>query len=223
MRSRAELYDWELANLHNRVDQDVAFYRSLAVAMGGPVLELACGTGRITTHLPNVVGLDLDADMLRVARSRGVARVVQADMRRFAFAQRFAVVAIPYNSLQLLPSDEAVVETLRCAAAHLAPSGLLAFEATDFGAERDVEPELLAEADGVALTGWLRVESDAGGGGLLHYHRRFEEAGEVYEDVITLRRAGASRAEDWVRDAGLKLVSADWAGIALRVVARPTP
>lgn len=185
------------------------------------MLELACGTGRVTAALPDAVGLDIDADMLRAARARGVARLVQGDMRRFAFAQRFALVAIPYNSLQLLADDDAAVETLRGAGDHLLPHGLVAFEATDFGVESDIEPELLASDDLVSLTGWLRIEPDAGGG-LLHYHRRFEEGGETYEDVVTLRRAGASKAEDWVRDAGLKLVSAEWSGIGLHVVAGRT-
>lgn len=219
MRSTAELYDWELAHLHHRIDQDVGFYRALAFALGGPVLELACGTGRITRRLPHAVGLDIDFEMLRLARRRGAARLVQADMRRFAFAERFALVAIPYNSLQLLLDDDAIVDCLSCAAAHLAPAGLVAFEVTDFLAEGDVAPEVLAEADGVTLTGSLQVDAarDA-----LHYHRRFEEAGGVHEDTVSLRRSGASNAERWVAASGLQLVSADWSGLGLRVVARTT-
>jgi hypothetical protein len=167
---------------------------------------------------PGTVGLDLDLDMLRAARRRGVA-AVQGDMRGFAFACRFGLVAIPYNSLQLL--DEAgAVETLRCAAAHLAPGGVVAFEATDFGADHDVEPEVLASTDGVTLTGWLRVDRAAG---VLHYHRRFScDGAVVLEDVVSLRRSGASSAERLVAEAGLRMVSAEWAGLGLRVVAAST-
>ena len=50
---------------------DVAFYRRLAESAGGPVLELACGTGRVAIALAeagnDVVGLDLSEPMLRVA------------------------------------------------------------------------------------------------------------------------------------------------------------
>lgn len=219
MRSTAELYDWELHHLHHRVDQDVGFYRALARALDGPVLELGCGTGRVTAHLPDAVGLDIDLEMLRVARSRGVDRVVQADMRAFAFTSRFAVVAIPYNSLQLLLDDAGIVASLRCAADHLLPHGVVAFEVTDFPAEDDVEPAVLAEADGVVLAGSLRVDHERD---VLHYRRRFEEGDDAYEDTISLRRSGASNAEHWVRAAGLTVVSADWVGLGLRVVARTT-
>lgn len=220
MRSTADLYDWELAHLHHRIDQDVGFYRGLALALGGTVLELGCGTGRVTAPLVragiDVVGLDLSLDMLRAARARGVPRLVQGDMRRFAFgAGTFALAAIPYNSLQLLLDDDAVVACLRSAAESLAPHGLIAFEATDFPAEDDVDDEVLAEAEGVRLTGSLHVDGD-----VLHYHRRFAFDGGEHRDTISLRRAGASSAERWVDDAGLQVVSADWVGLSLRVVAR---
>jgi SAM-dependent methyltransferase len=215
VRSTAELYDWELEHLHHRIDQDVGFYLDVAQRVGGPVLELACGTGRIAAHLPDVVGLDLDATMLAAARARGVERVVQGDMQRFAFAAPFSLITVPYNSLQLLPSHEAVVDCLRCAAAHLAPGGLVAFEATDFAAHHDVAPELLAEADGVRLTGSLRIDGPA-----LHYARSFEEDGARHDDVLTLLRSGASSAGEWVQSAGLRLVSTEWSGLGLRVVAQ---
>ena len=50
------------------------FYRSVARSTGGPVLELACGTGRLTIPLAQdghgVVGLDSSACMLRRARAK---------------------------------------------------------------------------------------------------------------------------------------------------------
>jgi hypothetical protein len=149
-----------------------------------------------------------------------VARVVQADMRSFAFGGRggrFGLVAIPYNSLQLLLDDADAVACLRGAARHLAPGGLIAFEVTDFHTGGDVGAELLASEDGVSLTGWLEVDAAAD---VLHYHRRFEEAGQAYEDTVSLRRSGASRAESLVAAAGLRLVSAEWHGLGLRVVGR---
>jgi SAM-dependent methyltransferase len=212
VRSTAELYDWELQCLHGRTDQDVPFYSGLA---RGPVLELACGTGRVASRLPGCVGLDLSLDMLRVAAARGV-RCVQGDMRRFAFGCSFGLVCVPYNSLQLLSFDDAVA-CLRCAARHLSADGVIAFEATDFAVDHDVAPEVLASADGLVLTGWLAVEGD-----WLHYGRRFEEGGQAFEDRVTLRRSGASSADALVAAAGLRVVSSEWAGLGLRVVAAPT-
>jgi SAM-dependent methyltransferase len=212
VRSTADLYDWEIERLHGRTDQDVSFYQRLA---RGRVLELACGTGRVAAHLPDCVGLDLSLAMLRTARARGVA-CVQGDMRRFAFGCRFGLVCIPYNSLQLLSFDDAVA-CLQVAALHLSPGGVIAFETTDFAVEHDVEPEVLASADGVVLTGWLRVDGD-----WLHYGRRFTEGGEAYEDCVSLRRSGASSVEPLLAAAGLHMVSSEWAGLGLRVVAAPT-
>src|SRR5215204_5377235 len=67
-----------------------AFYRDLARRTGGPILELACGTGRLTVPLASdgheVVGLDASPAMLRAARDKADAEdlgitFVQADMR----------------------------------------------------------------------------------------------------------------------------------------------
>jgi ubiquinone/menaquinone biosynthesis C-methylase UbiE len=57
----ARLYDLDLSEF----DGDVDLYVALAQRTGGPILELAIGTGRIAIHLAEagheVVGVDLDA------------------------------------------------------------------------------------------------------------------------------------------------------------------
>lgn len=90
----AALYDWE----YRRRRDDVRFYRTLAGERGGPVLDLACGTGRLLAPLLRdghvVVGLDRSAPMLARAAARvrrlapGVrarAALLRADLRAFAF------------------------------------------------------------------------------------------------------------------------------------------
>jgi len=51
--------------------QDVAFYRDAAREFGDPILELGCGTGRITMALAEagkrITGLDLSERMLERA------------------------------------------------------------------------------------------------------------------------------------------------------------
>lgn len=187
-----------------RTHQDLGFYSALVDSRGGPVLELGCGTGRLTVPL-GAVGLDIDPVMLAAARGRGARQLVQADMRRFALAGRFSVVAIPYNSLQLLVDDDDVVSCLRCAASHLRPGGALALEATDFQAgavTTSAGPEVLARADGVTLYGAL-VHDLAGR--VTTYHRRFEEAGRARVDHVQLRCLNRSELEALLAAADLEV------------------
>src|SRR5436190_15140251 len=74
----AALYDWE----YRRRRDDVRFYRMLADERGGPILDLACGTGRLMVPLLGdghvVVGIDHAPAML----ARAAARVARLSPRR---------------------------------------------------------------------------------------------------------------------------------------------
>src|SRR5579862_7520820 len=67
------------------VTEDVPFYVAEAVRSGGPVLELGVGTGRIAVPIAakgiEVVGVDLSAGMLEVARERAELAGVSLDLR----------------------------------------------------------------------------------------------------------------------------------------------
>ena len=68
----AAFYDWENARTLGR--RDVPFWRNLAIHAGGPVLELGCGTGRISLPIARagvpLVGIDRSEAMLTRARAR---------------------------------------------------------------------------------------------------------------------------------------------------------
>src|SRR5438874_13795853 len=68
----APFYDWENARTLGR--RDVPFWRMLALQSDGPVLELGCGTGRISIPLAragvSLVGIDRSDAMLARARQR---------------------------------------------------------------------------------------------------------------------------------------------------------
>ena len=72
----APFYDWENAQTLGR--RDVPFWRRVASAAGGPVLELGCGTGRVSLPLARagveLVGIDRSAPMLERAPSMPAAR-----------------------------------------------------------------------------------------------------------------------------------------------------
>ena len=68
----AQFYDWENARTVGR--RDISFWQDLAKECGGPVLELGCGTGRVSLPLARtlggVVGIDRSPTMLRRAQRR---------------------------------------------------------------------------------------------------------------------------------------------------------
>lgn len=119
----APFYDWENAQTVGR--RDVPFWRRLAAAQDGPVLELGCGTGRITIPAAragaHVVGVDRSAEMLargrrRVRRSalEGTASLVRGDIRSLPFRSRpgFSLVMAPYGILQSLTREADLRATL---------------------------------------------------------------------------------------------------------------
>jgi SAM-dependent methyltransferase len=124
----APFYDLDLEGY----DDDVALYERLADAGWRTVLELGCGTGRVTVALARqgctVTGIDVSSAMLALARERvaGVANVtlIEADMRMLDLGERFDSVIVPLGGLQHLEDVDDLVEAMRAIAHHLAPEGL---------------------------------------------------------------------------------------------------
>lgn len=114
------------------------FYLDLARQAGGPVLDVACGTGRVLIPLLQAgvdgEGVDLFAPMLerlqRKAQALGLQpRLHHADMAAFQLPRRFALIVIPFNSFVHNLTQPAQIATLRNCREHLLPGGLLAFDA----------------------------------------------------------------------------------------------
>ncbi len=128
----AAFYDWENARTVQR--RDVAFWQRLAAVADGPVLELGCGTGRISVPVARsgatLVGIDRSVPMLARARRRLVrakldrrAMLVRGDIRSLPFRhRRFALVMAPYGILQSLVRDRDLTSALR-SIARVMPKG----------------------------------------------------------------------------------------------------
>ncbi|HET6611367.1 MAG TPA: class I SAM-dependent methyltransferase [Kofleriaceae bacterium] len=136
----AALYDYE----YRRRRADVTFYRRLAGrVLGGPgdILELACGSGRVTAALARdghrVVALDLSATMLeraaaRISRLGKAARsrvhLVRGDARAFSLAGKFPLVIMAFNSFEHLLTRTEVAACTDAVKRHLSPGGRFAFD-----------------------------------------------------------------------------------------------
>jgi SAM-dependent methyltransferase len=97
-------------------NEDLAFWISQAKKYGEPVLELACGTGRVTIALAkegfSTTGIDNSEAMLKEARRKSVEQGVavawvEADMRDFDLGKTFSLIILPANALcHLLTLDD---------------------------------------------------------------------------------------------------------------------
>ena len=161
----SELYDSFIADYYDESPivrgrvQDVSFYRDAARDFGDPVLELGCGTGRITMALADsgkrVTGLDLSERMLeRAVRKRALLRVearervhlVQGDMARFDLGEKFRLVIIPFRPFQHLLEVQQQLDCLDCVRKHLTPHGRLVLDVFQTDAERMHDPVHMREA-----------------------------------------------------------------------------
>jgi SAM-dependent methyltransferase len=161
---RNALYDSFIADYYDESPivrgrtQDVAFYRDAARDFGDPILELGCGTGRITMALAEsgmrVTGLDISERMLeRAVKKRGAMRVearervhlVQADMARFELGEKFRLILIPFRPFQHLLEVQQQMDCLDCAHKHLTPGGRLVLDVFQTDAERMHDPVHMRE------------------------------------------------------------------------------
>ena len=121
----------------NSVAYGLDFYITLAREANGPVLDVACGTGRIL--LPclqaevDIEGLDLFEPMLETLRAKAAAlclspRLHQFDMGDFSLPRRFALVMIPFNAFIHNMTQAAQISCLRCCREHLLAGGKLVFD-----------------------------------------------------------------------------------------------
>ena len=131
----APFYDWENARTVGR--RDVRFWQDLARRIGGRVLELGCGTGRLSLPVGRTgvrfVGVDRSAAMIararrRIRRARLSDRVslVRGDIRALPFRPpaRFDLVMAAYGVLQSLVREADLSATLASVADVIAPGGL---------------------------------------------------------------------------------------------------
>jgi SAM-dependent methyltransferase len=134
------LYD-KIAHLYDpwskSVVEDIDFYVEEAQRSGGPVVELAVGTGRIAVPIAaagiSVIGVDSSEGMLDVAREAAAAAGVELDLRLGdlrgpPIEGTYPLVIVPFRSLLHMQTDADRRAALRAAKKLLEPGGRFAFD-----------------------------------------------------------------------------------------------
>jgi SAM-dependent methyltransferase len=132
----AETYDKWVARLGRLDDPEVVAGRLAELAAGGPVLELAIGTGRIALPLAgrgvDVHGIDISEQMVAKLRAKPGGAKIPVTMGDFADVPvegDYALIYVVFNTLFALLSQDDQLRCFRNAAAHLRPGGVFVIEA----------------------------------------------------------------------------------------------
>ncbi|HWO75889.1 MAG TPA: class I SAM-dependent methyltransferase [Bacillus sp. (in: firmicutes)] len=129
----ADTYD--LLNELSEVESK--FYFDLAVQQGGPILDVACGTGRFTIPLAergfDITGLDITPEMLELAKKKAErlnvsVNWVHADARQFDLSCQYRFIFTTGNSFQHFLDRASVDGLLGSVHRHLEEDGVFAFE-----------------------------------------------------------------------------------------------
>ena len=99
---------------------------------GSRLLDVACGAGKHLEHLRHrfdVEGLDLDPQLLAIARERlSHVPLHQGDMVEFDLGRTFDAVVCLFSSIGYVGTVERLRRAVARMAAHLAPGGVLVVE-----------------------------------------------------------------------------------------------
>jgi SAM-dependent methyltransferase len=195
---------------------DLVLWDELAEAAAGPVLELGCGSGRVTAHLAaaghEVIGLDVDPNLLRVCAERlreSDAQTELGDACDFDLGREFALVLAPMQLMQLLGGSRERAACLSRVRRHLRLGGRGAFAIVEgLPAPEAGGPPLpdVREVDGWVYSS-LPVETRAERGALSAWRLRHVVSpdGSLSDEEVEIRldELSAEVLEREAREAGL--------------------
>jgi SAM-dependent methyltransferase len=228
----ARLYDVDLIEDPGDVD----LYLALAARTGGPVLEVAAGSGRLALPLAeagyDVTLVDIDPAMLARAEKaatdagpevRARLQFVETDLvgLRLPAGESFRLAILALNSILLLDGRDAQQAALETLARHLMPGGLAVVDVWLPSADE------LARYDG--RIGLEYVRADPGSGMLVAKTAAAQHepaTGRVHLTAIYEEGDQGGTVRRWIREDRLRLVNSDdlrsmaeSAGLEVEVVA----
>jgi SAM-dependent methyltransferase len=228
----ARLYDVDLIEDPGDVD----LYLALASRTGGPVLEIAGGSGRVALPLAaagyKVTVVDIDPAMLARAakaadaageKARSHLELVEADLigLKLPAGESFGLAILALNSILLLDARDSQQAALDTMARHLMPGGLAVVDVWLPSADE------LARYDGRLGLEYVRDDPESGAVIVKTAAVQHEPAtGHINLTAIYEEGAQGETPRRWVREDRLRLLNADdlramaeAAGLEVEVVA----
>ena len=134
----AEYYDWEFSQVCTQQQKDISMWKRFAAEFGGPILEICCGSGRITLPLADegyeITAIDYSENLINILKSKisksHKITPIMADMRNFEIDKKFPFAFISYASFQQLLTLHDQIECLNTINRHLENGAILAFDIT---------------------------------------------------------------------------------------------
>ncbi|MEI3606447.1 class I SAM-dependent methyltransferase [Pseudogracilibacillus sp. SE30717A] len=185
-----DAYTYDLLNGLGEIESK--FYFDLANQQGGPILDVACGTGRLTIPLAErgfeITGLDITQEMLELAKQKAkrlnvLVNWIHADARQFDLSRKYQFIFTTGNSFQHFLDRELVDRFLGSVHRHLDEDGIFAFETRNptilvLAVNEDVEKDYAADS-------WLDNEG-------YHcsstYRRSYDHKNQLEHYIFTNRR-----------------------------------
>jgi len=157
----AQTYDMEC----DAFDEDYPLLEQWAQSIAGPLLDLACGTGRMALHLAaqgyQITGVDIVPEMIARARQKMLERAVSvewivSDACTFHTPKRFSGVYMLMNAFQFFLTRADQEAMLARVQEHLQPNGYFLFETRNPSLQnlnelRHPQPQKFTTADGREL------------------------------------------------------------------------
>ena len=130
-------------------EKEVKFVDSLikkSKVNGKDLLEMGCGTGSHAVILKkkgyNVTGVDINKEMLKIARKKVKVKFVQGDMRTFHLKNKFNIVLCLFSTMHYNLDYKQLEKTIKNYYRHLKEDGILIFD-MGFNDERWIKGGIL--------------------------------------------------------------------------------
>ncbi|NDV66650.1 class I SAM-dependent methyltransferase [Bacteroides sp. 224] len=145
------IYDANIYDGLNTFLSDLQFYKKwLPKNKDAKILELCCGTGRLTIPIAqdgyNICGVDYTPSMLEQAETKASKagleiNFIEADIRTLNLQEKFDLIFIPFNSIHHLYKNEDLFKAFNTVRNHLKDGGLFLLDCFNPNIQYVVEAE----------------------------------------------------------------------------------